>query len=41
MKAAMLHSTPGKLTIEEVEIALPGPGKVCIKIAASGLYHTD
>lgn len=41
MKAAVLHSTPGKLTIEEVEIADPGPGEVRVKIAASGLCHTD
>jgi S-(hydroxymethyl)glutathione dehydrogenase / alcohol dehydrogenase len=41
MQAAVLHATPGKLTIEEVEIALPGPGEVRVKIAASGLCHTD
>lgn len=41
MKAAVLHGTPGKLTIEEVEIAAPGPGEVRVKIAASGLCHTD
>ena len=41
MKAAVLHSTPGKLSVEEVDIAEPGPGEVCVKIAASGLCHTD
>ena len=41
MKAAVLHSTPGKLAIEEVDIAEPGPGEVRVKIAASGLCHTD
>ena len=41
MKAAVLHAAPGKLTIEEVEIADPGPGEVRVKIAASGLCHTD
>jgi S-(hydroxymethyl)glutathione dehydrogenase/alcohol dehydrogenase len=41
MKAALLHATPGNLSIEEVEIAEPGPGEVRVKIAASGLCHTD
>lgn len=41
MKAAVLHAAPGKLTIEEVDIADPGPGEVRVKIAASGLCHTD
>ena len=41
MKAAVLHEAPGKLVIEEVEIADPGPGEVRVRIAASGLCHTD
>lgn len=41
MKAAVLHSTPGKLVVEEIDIADPGPGEVRVKIAASGLCHTD
>ncbi len=41
MKAAVLHTAPGPLVIEEVEIADPGPGEVRIKLAASGLCHTD
>ena len=41
MKAAVLHSTPGKLAVEEIDIADPGPGEVRVKIAASGLCHTD
>ena len=36
MKAAVLHSTPGKLAVEEIDIADPGPGEVRVKIAASG-----
>ena len=41
MKAAILYSTPGKLSVEEIDIADPGPGEVRVKIAASGLCHTD
>ena len=41
MKAAVLNATPGKLSVEEVEIGDPGPGEVRVKIAASGLCHTD
>jgi S-(hydroxymethyl)glutathione dehydrogenase/alcohol dehydrogenase len=41
IQAAVLHSTPGPLTIEEVEIGEPGPGEVRVKLAASGLCHTD
>ena len=41
MKAAVLHSTPSTLSVEELEIADPGPGEVRVKIAASGLCHTD
>ena len=41
MKAAVLHSTPGKLSIEEVDIADPGPNEVRVKVVASGLCHTD
>ena len=41
MKGAVLHSTPGTLSIEDLEIADPGPGEVRVKIAASGLCHTD
>ena len=41
MKAAILHSTPGKLSVEEIDVAEPGTGEVRVKIAASGLCHTD
>ncbi len=41
MKAAVLHATQGRLDIEELDIADPGPGEVRVKIAASGLCHTD
>ena len=41
MKAAVLHSTQGKLSVEELDIANPGPNEGRVKIAASGLCHTD
>ena len=41
MLAAVLHKTPSDLVIEELELKEPGPGEVRIKIAASGLCHTD
>ena len=41
MRAAVLHSTPEKLSVEEVDIANPGPNEVRVKIAASGFCHTD
>jgi len=41
MKAAVLHSAPSDLVIEEIDIDDPGPGEVRVKIAASGLCHTD
>ncbi|NKB71342.1 MAG: zinc-binding dehydrogenase [Candidatus Latescibacteria bacterium] len=41
MQAAVLHSTPAQLCVEEIEIAAPGIGEVRVKIAASGLCHTD
>ena len=41
MKAAVLNATSGKLSVEEVEIGDPGPGEVRVKLAASGLCHTD
>ncbi len=40
MKAAVLHSTPSTLSVEELEIADPGPGEVRVKIAASGDFAT-
>ena len=41
MLAAVLHDTPSDLVIEELELKEPGPGEVRVKIAASGLCHTD
>jgi propanol-preferring alcohol dehydrogenase len=41
MKAAVVHSVGGPLTVEEVPIPTPGPGEVLVKIMASGVCHTD
>lgn len=41
MQAAVLHSIPGQLQIEDVSIDLPQAGEVLIQIKASGLCHTD
>jgi len=49
MKAAVLHAQglprpytdTRPLSVEEVELAPPGPGEVLIEIAAAGLCHSD
>lgn len=41
MKAAVLHQTPSELSVEEINIQEPASGEVRIKLAASGLCHTD
>jgi propanol-preferring alcohol dehydrogenase len=41
MKAAVVHTVGGPLTVEEVPIPTPGPGEVLVKIMASGVCHTD
>jgi NDMA-dependent alcohol dehydrogenase len=41
MRAAVLREIDRPLTIEEVELAEPGPGEVTIRIAASGVCHSD
>ncbi len=41
MKAAVFYGANQPLSIEEVEIAPPKRGEVLVKIAASGLCHTD
>ena len=35
------YATTRPLTIDEVELALPGRGEVLLKIAAAGLCHSD
>jgi len=41
MQAAVLNAAEGRLDVEQVEIGEPGPGEVRVKVAASGLCHTD
>lgn len=41
MKAALLRSVPGELTIEEVQIDNPGPREVLIRTVAAGVCHSD
>ena len=41
MKAAVLRETKGKLSVENISIDSPKKGEVLVKIAASGLCHTD
>jgi propanol-preferring alcohol dehydrogenase len=41
MKAAVVREFGKPLTIDEVPIPMPGPGQIQVKIAASGVCHTD
>jgi S-(hydroxymethyl)glutathione dehydrogenase/alcohol dehydrogenase len=41
VQAAVLRETRGTLSVEEIDLAQPGPGEVLVRIAASGLCHTD
>jgi S-(hydroxymethyl)glutathione dehydrogenase/alcohol dehydrogenase len=41
MKAAVLREAKKPLVIEEVQIEEPGPGQLLVKIAASGVCHSD
>jgi len=41
MKAAVVHKFREPLTIEEVPVPEPGPGQVLVRVAASGVCHTD
>jgi S-(hydroxymethyl)glutathione dehydrogenase/alcohol dehydrogenase len=41
ISAAVLREPTGSLSVEEIEIGRPGPGEVLVRIAASGLCHTD
>lgn len=41
MKAAVARAFKAPLTLEEVPIPTPGPGEVLVRIAASGVCHTD
>jgi S-(hydroxymethyl)glutathione dehydrogenase/alcohol dehydrogenase len=41
MRAAVLSTSPGKLSISEVAIEPPGPHEVLIRTVAAGLCHSD
>ena len=41
MKAAVVHALGKPLTIEEVPVPEPGHGQILVKIAATGVCHTD
>lgn len=41
MKAAVVHAFGQPLSIREVPVPQPGPGQLLVKIAASGVCHTD
>ncbi|WGR72317.1 MULTISPECIES: alcohol dehydrogenase AdhP [unclassified Bradyrhizobium] len=41
MKAALVRELGKPLVIEEVPVPRPGPGQVTVKIAATGVCHTD
>ena len=41
MKAAVLFEVPGRLQIEDIEVDHPRRGEVLVKVAASGLCHSD
>jgi propanol-preferring alcohol dehydrogenase len=41
MKAAVVRAFREPLAIEEVPVPVPGPGQILVKVAASGVCHTD
>ena len=41
MKAAVVHELGKPLRIEEVPVPAAGPGQILVKIAATGVCHTD
>ncbi|KAF1058652.1 alcohol dehydrogenase AdhP [Burkholderia gladioli] len=41
MKAAVVREFGKPLAIEEVPVPTPGPGQILVKIAATGVCHTD
>ncbi|MBD1585415.1 alcohol dehydrogenase AdhP [Pseudomonas typographi] len=41
MKAAVVHAFGQPLAIREVPVPTPGPGQLLVKVAASGVCHTD
>ncbi len=41
MKAAVLHTSPGDLVVEDLVVDNPAPDEVLIRTAAAGLCHSD
>ena len=41
MRAAIVHAFGEPLAIEEVAVPEPGPGEILVKLAATGVCHTD
>jgi propanol-preferring alcohol dehydrogenase len=41
MKAAVAHAYGAPLTIDEVPVPEPGPGRILVRVMASGVCHTD
>jgi len=41
MRAAILRETGGPLSVEDVELADPGPGEATVRLVASGVCHSD
>lgn len=41
MQAAILHAFGTPLSIEEIELARPGPGQIAVDIAACAICHSD
>ncbi len=41
MRAAVLREIDGPLSVEDVELAEPGPGEVTVRLVASGVCHSD
>ncbi len=40
-KAAVLRAMGSPMTVEELELAPPGPGEVLVRVAAAGVCHSD
>ena len=40
-KAAVLWEVNAPWSVEEIELDPPGPGEVLVKLAASGMCHSD
>jgi propanol-preferring alcohol dehydrogenase len=41
MKAAVARAFGAPLAIEDVDVPVPGPGELLVKIEATGVCHTD